>query len=61
MAKSAKEASAETDAVTSNIRKLCNGGERRRAAEAFKAAKFTEDQADALLAELPDLREVINS
>lgn len=55
----AKAASADTGAVT-NIRKLWNGGERLRAAAAFKAAEFDEDQADAILAELPDLRDLIS-
>lgn len=56
----AQAASAETSAVTNSIRKLWNGGERLRAAEVFKAAEFDEAQGDAILAELPDLRDLIS-
>ncbi|ADV12934.1 hypothetical protein [Mesorhizobium ciceri] len=55
----AKAASADTGAEK-HIKKLWNGGERLRAAEAFKAAEFDEDQADAILAEFPDLRDLIS-
>ena len=55
----AAAASAGSNAET-QIRKLWNGGARREAAEVFKAAEFSEEQSDAILADLPDLRDLIS-